>query len=892
MPELTNPEESTYTKARFFKCALQVNSADYIQYRGQQQTLSEEEYNQQLLNASLESGIEVIGLADHGSVNCIDKLRTLFSNNGIVVFPGFEIASSEKIHFVCLFDEGKTKIELERILGGLALLDPANGVRPTELSAIQLIDKINQLGGFIYAAHSTNDDGVLKRRINHAWQHGDLRAAQIPGSIEDLKGVENDFYRKAFLNKDPNYQRERKMAAINAADVSTPDEIKSDGASCLIKMTKPCFSSFKQAFLDADSRVRLNSEKPENYASAIERVRFIGGYLDGMDIEPTEHLNAVIGGRGTGKSTLLECIRFALDQHPFSESAKKQHEAIVKANLGIERGIVELTIRSAMMHGRKFRISRKYGDQPVVLDEDDQVSPYQPTDLLPGLELYGQNEINEITRDPQSRNQLVSRFLEWEHSGFESTIQKALLRLKENRENLLTALQQKREIEDEVERLPKLLDQAKQFQDLGLDEKLKVVPQLEKEKQLNQRSTEELQRLQEAITSTQDSLPDLAFLSDQVLDNLPHADLLRQQRAILDQVTTDTKQTLTQLDQLLKQGQASLTPIQQQILTVITNEEEELEKAFKDIPSSQGKSGRQIGIEYQTLLKRIEQIKPKQIAMQTRQAHIDELRTQRKKLLLELSEARTERSTAMQKSVKRLNRKLRDKVRLKLQNEGVRKPLLDFANGCNLDGVGAKRLAWLQEGDFSPANLATTIREGENRLTQTDWGITPFVAQALTHLSEQKLLELEELELPDTMEIELNVTHGEQEALFRTVDTLSTGQQCTAILHLLLLDNQDPLILDQPEDNLDNAFIAERIVTELRKAKLSRQFLFATHNANIPVFGDAEWIGVLSVEDNQGRILPDQQGAIDLPSIQQLAADILEGGKSAFNQRREKYGFE
>ena len=56
-------------------------------------------------------------------------------------------------------------------------------------------------------------------------------------------------------------------------------------------------------------------------------------------------------------------------------------------------------------------------------------------------------------------------------------------------------------------------------------------------------------------------------------------------------------------------------------------------------------------------------------------------------------------------------------------------------------------------------------------------------------------------------------------------------------------------------------------------------------------FGDAEWIGVLSVEDNKGQILPDEQGAIDMPKVQALAADILEGGKSAFNQRREKYGF-
>ena len=151
---------------------------------------------------------------------------------------------------------------------------------------------------------------------------------------------------------------------------------------------------------------------------------------------------------------------------------------------------------------------------------------------------------------------------------------------------------------------------------------------------------------------------------------------------------------------------------------------------------------------------------------------------------------------------------------------------------------------------------------------------------------------MEELTLPDTMAISLNVTHGASDAHFKSIDELSTGQQCTAVLHLLLLDNQDPLILDQPEDNLDNAFIAERIVSELRQAKLTRQFLFATHNANIPVFGDAEWIGVLSVEENRGQILPHEQGAIDVPEIQRLAADILEGGKSAFNQRREKYGFE
>lgn len=726
--------------------------------------------------------------------------------------------------------------------------------------------------------------------MNHVWQHQGLLAAQIPGAIEDLRGVENDFYRKVFLNKEANYKREREMAAINAADVAKPDDIKSPGASCLIKMTKPCFASFKQAFLDAGSRVRLNSDKPENYASAIERIRFVGGYLDGVDIELSDYLNAVIGGRGTGKSTLLECIRYAFALEPKTQNALKQHKSVIDTNLGKERGMVEITLRSAVLHGRKFSVSRKYGNQPVVVDEQVNISPYHPTDLLPGIELYGQNEIYEMTRDEHSRNQLIERFLEGEHEQFDADIAKVLAKLKENRESIKQALSQKDDVEAEVERLPKLLDQAKQYQALGIEEKLKIIPKLEKEKQLKARVDEDVTRVKDAIEALKDSLPDTVFLSDSALDGLPHADLFRQQRVVLDALKTGVHQTLVQLEQLALNADTQLAPLKQALLEKQQTEEQNLEKAFKDIPASQGKTGRQIGAEYQTLLKQIEQIRPKQTTLQHRQAQIDELYAQRKKLLLELDQHTSARATSILKSVKRLTRKLEQKVRLTLQPEGNRQAFVDFLSECSLEGVGPKRLAWLLDGDFSPSNLAATIRQGEAELF-LHFGISGTVVTALTRLPELKLLELEELQLPDTMAIELNVTHGEREAVFRPIDDLSTGQQCTAVLHLLLLDNQDPLILDQPEDNLDNAFIAERIVAELRRAKLSRQFLFATHNANIPVFGDAEWIGVLSVEDNKGMILQEQQGAIDVPRVQELAADILEGGKSAFNQRREKYGF-
>lgn len=463
--------------------------------------------------------------------------------------------------------------------------------------------------------------------------------------------------------------------------------------------------------------------------------------------------------------------------------------------------------------------------------------------------------------------------------------------MEESSITILNALEQKAEIELEVARLPKLLEQAEQFKQLGLDEKLKIVPLLEKEKQLSLRHQEELSRVKDVLQKLKDSLPDLAYLDDGVINVMPHHSLFLQQRDVLQRAQEQLSTLVQHIDETLQRSFAELAPLQLELSDLIGAEEAQLEKAFKDIPASQGKSGRQIGAEYQILLRQIASIRPKATELENWQKQLDELYQQRKRHLLELIQARAQRSAALAKSVKRLNRRLDEKVRLNLQPEGNRQPLLHFLEQCNLEGVGSRRLAWVLEHDFSPENLVESIRLGEQALHNAGWGITPTVIQALLRLSEKQLLELEALSLPDTMQIELNVMHDGGGVLWRPIDELSTGQQCTAVLHLLLLDNKDPLILDQPEDNLDNAFIAERIVTELRRAKLSRQFLFATHNANIPVFGDAEWIGVLSVEEGKGRILPEQQGAIDLPEIQCLAANILEGGQSAFNQRREKYGF-
>ena len=156
-------------------------------------------------------------------------------------------------------------------------------------------------------------------------------------------------------------------------------------------------------------------------------------------------------------------------------------------------------------------------------------------------------------------------------------------------------------------------------------------------------------------------------------------------------------------------------------------------------------------------------------------------------------------------------------------------------------------------------------------------------------------MKIEELELPATTKIELNTAPDGEQATWQTLEALSTGQKATAVLLLLLLESEAPLIIDQPEDDLDNRFITEGVVPTMKNEKRKRQFVFSTHNANIPVLGDAELIIGLSTgiqnEAVQGRINEKHMGSIDIQPVREMVEEILEGGKTAFEMRRQKYGF-
>jgi ABC-type cobalamin/Fe3+-siderophores transport system ATPase subunit len=123
----------------------------------------------------------------------------------------------------------------------------------------------------------------------------------------------------------------------------------------------------------------------------------------------------------------------------------------------------------------------------------------------------------------------------------------------------------------------------------------------------------------------------------------------------------------------------------------------------------------------------------------------------------------------------------------------------------------------------------------------------------------------------------------------RDFSKLSLGQQQSILLSLILSTDSDrPLIIDQPEDNLDGEFIYSTLVPVLRRAKERRQVIIVTHNPNVAVLGDAELIVVMKARNDRGDIVA--RGSIDNPETRDIACSILEGSMEAFKRRAKMYG--
>ena len=877
--------------ARFYRCALQINPFAYLGRQNKPTTFQDEtSYNAAIIATCREVGIEAIGVTDHYRVDGSASLVKAAREAGLFAFSGFEAVTKDGVHFLCLFNRDRESI-LERLIGACGVQDQDAASPTGALDSVELLEKAKNWNAVCIAAHVPADGGGLLKKLSgqtrvNVWTSPELLACALAGPVSDAP----EAVRPILLNKNGEHRRERPVAVINAQDVNSPDDLRKPGSSCSIKMSAISVEALRQAFLDPVSRVRLNSDPPAEPHAEFVSMTWEGGFLRDTAIHFNENLNVLIGGRGTGKSTVIESLRYVLGLDPLGDDARKAHEGVIRHVLRSGTKI-SLLVRSHKPSVRNYLLERTVPNPPVVKDETGKVLTLTAKDVMPGVEIFGQHEISELTKSREKLTLLLERFIDRNpsHAGQKSRLR---LELERSRNRIGDVKREIKSIDERLAALPGLEETLKRFQEAGLEDRLKEKSQLVREERLLGVIGERLSPLRTQHQELTESLPvDAVFISSKALAGLPNADVLGEAEAIFTRLSDHLQAIAAQFDSALKDAHADFAGMRQRWDERRATVEANYEKLLRELQKSKID-----GAEFIRLRQQIEELRP---LRERRDSLVRDLATHedhRRQLLSEWEDVKAEEYRGIESAAKKVSRKLRDRVRVEVANAGNREPLERLLR----DEVGGNLTAAMERlrerVDLSLPDFASRCREGKDALIQ-HYSLPPGAADRIAQADAQLFMKIEELELTATTKIELNTAPEDQPPNWHLLEELSTGQKATAVLLLLLLESDAPLVVDQPEDDLDNRFITEGVVPIMRDEKRRRQFVFSTHNANIPVLGDAELILGLGAsgegKDNKGQasIVPEHMGSIDSRLVRELVEEILEGGKTAFEMRRLKYGF-
>ena len=873
--------------ARFYRCALQVNPFEDLKRHGKTTVFtSESEYNSAIIEACIGNDVEVIAVTDHYRVQHSRTLVDAARNAGLHAFTGFEAVTKDGVHFLCLFDPDKDNV-LERFIGDCGIHD-TNQPSPTgSKDSSELLESAKTWGAVCIAAHVASEGGLLKKlsgqsRIN-VWKSPDLLACALPGPVSAApEGI-----RPILENKDRQHKRDHLPAILNASDVSGPEDLKKNSTSCFIKMSTVSVEAFRQAFLDPGSRIRLHSDPaPEPHAEFLA-MTWEGGFLRETAVHFNENLNVLIGGRGTGKSTIVESIRYVLGLDPLGNEAQVAHDGVIRHVL--QSGTkVSLHVRSHKPSKRCYVIERTVPNPPIVKDHVGEVLSLLPRDVMPDVEVFGQHEISELTKSPEKLTLLLKRFVDQDplFSGRKLEVRTELER---SRNRIVDVRREMRQLEERLATLPGLEETQKRFQQAGLEEHLKEKSLLIREERLFSSLNERLDQYRVLQNELSEGLPvDTAFVSTKAIEGLPNADILSEIEKKLGILSTNLKavgeqfaKALGDVDHAIEATTSRWTERRRAI-------EEKYEKLLRELQKSKID-----GAEFIQLRQQIEELRPLKDKMDNLERDLKIHEAQRRNFQAEWEDIKAAEYRQIHSAANRVSHKLRDRVRVTVTMAENRAPLEQLLReiGGNI-AAALERLRGKEQ--FSLPDFAQRCREGKEALTK-HYNLPSGAAERIAQADLDLFMRIEEVELPATTEIELNTAPDGESATWQTLQTLSTGQKATAVLLLLLLESEAPLVVDQPEDDLDNRFISEGVVPIMRQEKRRRQFVFSTHNANIPVLGDAELILGLAAsgeaKKGQARIASEHMGSIDSDPVREMVEEILEGGKVAFEMRRSKYGF-
>ena len=881
------------------------------------------------LQCAMESKLDCVAVTDHNSGEWIDVLKAKndelrISNNKpdwykeLTIFPGVEITVSDsrsRVHLLAVFDPKESGQTVTSVLGGCGI---TSGFGDTETSTtksfIDTVGQISSAGGIAIPAHIDGCKGLLENASSLTLELENSLKTVFAAEFCDLQNFADEMDKKLIMAV-------ARLAKLGGSDAHSPTKIGQYYS--WIKMSKPTIEGLKLALGDHDFCVKNQTEDPNRYPEVflseltIKNMKHCGRIKDEpFKIKLHPQFNTIIGGRGTGKSTILESIRIVsrYDQNLDSEVPKVKEDLDKFMQLSRNNGVMlddtEILLERHR-RGKKYKLRWKQNGEGVLLERETQGGwqEFEVGDLKDRypISIFSQRQINELASNPQGLLGLIDRSPNVDRSSWDSKWKSAkskFMQLNEKKRELKQQLSEEQPIKG---RMADLEYDLKHYEEQGHGDVLKEYQK--KKQQINGMAVGPV------IKEIEDRIRELASQTE--LSDFP-MHLFDAQ----DETTTEMENIHMETAQGLRKIVESLNQLAEEVNQLGAKRGKQISKSkfYESYKNSEAAYNRlveeyetrdnQFSIsqygewvqqrnQFQVQLKNLESVRKE---LKFTEEQIKEFQGEFKNLRDELFRKRKEfldsiigenayvRMELVQYGdVSTLERDYRSL--LNLTSDIFQTSIFDKDNS---QGILFKLGMW-EDNNLSEEEIEQLIVKLKNNTIEIANGKENandrrFATRLMKLFAEQPVI-FDNIGAwwPEDM-LRVKYSQNSSKNKFEILDKGSAGQKAAAILAFLLNYGNEPLIIDQPEDDLDSALIYDLIVKEIRESKNYRQVIIATHNPNLVVNGDSELVSVMKFQNGQVQI--DKQGGLEESNIRIAICDIMEGGRQAFEKRYKRITLE
>ncbi|EIC2298702.1 hypothetical protein K9823_003010 [Vibrio cholerae] len=600
----------------------------------------------------------------------------------------------------------------------------------------------------------------------------------------------------------------------------------------------------------------------------IEKVQVEGGFLDGMSLELKKGLNTIIGARGTGKSTFIELIRYCLGiqgHTPESHSKSLDHAKSV-----LKDGQVFVTLSDGV---NEYHYSRT---------ADGDTIPPIPKDLLLPL-IFSQTEVENIGLVSNGRLKLIDDFI-GDTEVFELRELSSISQIESFSSEIMKLSSAINDTEDKLLILPKLKSSLNEL--LEEEHKLTAVSAQahSKSQELNTLSdnylkvTADIGQLKEYIAAQEEVKHSLFEICPYPMELSTKSDDIAEMYSLEKEAYDLIDLANSKLDDVLVIANKKLDTLYK-LQSEITKSGQSLRAEVDSLQKGAGELSRKT----QQLKEEISKLESIQKNNSDKKNRIAKLKVERDKALKSLEQTRSEKSQLRESVCRRLTDNLSPRIQVHLEEYSQLDEYTQvIINALKGSGIKYNDLAPLIAESIPPLLLLKITEDDDIDTFISLLSVTKERASRVLNALKSSINSIATVKLEDEVTFEL--LDGSET---KDLSELSTGQRCTVILPVILEHRESSLIVDQPEDHIDNAFIVETLIASIKRRHGQGQTIVTTHNANVPVLGEAEEVIHLNSDGTRGYVMA--SGPLLDTKIVDAISSVMEGGREAFKCRANFY---